>query len=454
MAKTTKASIIEDILLEEILGNKELEADKSEDKTEKSDETQGEKEEGEEEKVEESSKDAQAAIVAKKKASAEKKETVTEADAKTIQTKKAADAQDKGEDIDTDIADTKQEKSKSDPLKSKQAAVANKAPGETEIKEPKKVTEVIVAESADSDEDDAEEKKDEVAETADSDEDDAGTEVVSHDGEEEKKDEEKKDEDEQELGEQEIGEEDDEDLQKCDFSEDIAALDAADSSLSEAYKSKAAAIFEAAVTSKLREKSKALRESYQRQLDKKTAEVSEQMLEQIDRYLTHVAESYVEKNAAVIDANLRSEIAESFIRNLHSVFTEHYVEVPASKRDLTAELENKVKALEESVAKQESRNKVLAEAVVAYKRDEIIENLTKDLAATQAAKVKSLLEGVSYKDAASFRAKVQTIVESYATRPTAKKDINQNPLETITEETQAAGVSIIDQTLNVLKNLK
>jgi hypothetical protein len=418
MAKTTKASIIEDVLLEEILGNKELEADKSEDKTEKSDEAQNDEEE---------------------------KQPVTEADAKALHDTSAAVAQAKGEDLDSELADEKQDKAAKDALKSKQAAIADKAPGEVEPS--KKATEVIVAESADADADDVEKKDDEaeVTETADSEEEEV---VVAHEGEDE---EEKKKKD--ELGEQEIGEEGDEDLEKCDFSDDIAALDAADGSLSEAYKVKAATIFEAAVTSKLREKSKALRESYQRQLDKKSAEVSEQMLDQIDRYLTHVAESYVEKNAAVIDANLRGEIAESFIKNLHSVFTEHYVEVPVAKRDLTAELELKVKSLEEAVATQTSRNKILAESVVAYKRDEIIENLTKDLAATQVSKVKSLLEGVSYKDATSFTAKVATIVESYASRP-AKKDINQNPLETITESTQSSGNSIIDATMKVLSNLK
>lgn len=450
MAKTSKDSIIEDVLLEEILGNKELEADKSEDKTEVSAETPSDNED-DEKAVEESSQKAQAAIVAKKNASGEKKQSVTESDAKAIQAKKADAAQDKGEDIDTDIADTKQEKKKSDPLKSKQSAIADKAPGETELKNP---TEVIVAESADSDEDNNDDENVTVTGDESDSEGEGSTEVVAHDGEDDDgEDDEEEENCETELDEQEIGEEDDEDLKKCDFSEDIAALNAADGSLSEAYKSKAAAIFEAAVTSKLREKSKSLRESYQRQLDKKLADVSEQMLEQVDRYLTHVAESYVEKNAVAIDANLRSDIAESFIRNLHTVFTEHYVDVPASKRDLTVELENKVKALEESVAKQESRNKILAESVVAYKRNEIIADLTEGLAATQAAKVKSLLEGVSYKDAASFRAKVETIVESYTSRP-AKQDINQNHLETITESTQAAGNSIIDQTLNVLKTLK
>ena len=470
MAKTLKASIIEDVLLEEILGNKELEADQSEDKTEMSDEAQDE--EGEKE-VEESAASAQAAIIAKKKEAAEKKHAVTESDAQAIQDKKDTAAIEKGEDIDTDIADTKQVKSgKVDPV----SASANKAPGETDLKNAKKATEVIVAESADSDEDDIKDDEvkendtsyedDEVKVTATADSDEDAEVVVAHDGEDDAEksvegetvvDEDKSeesDEDDSEESEESEDDEEDAELKHCDFSDDIAALDAVDSGLTEAYKTKAAAIFEAAVTSKLREKSKSLRESYQRQLDKKTAAVSEQMLTQIDRYLTHVAESYVEKNVVAIDANLRGELAESFIQNLHSVFTEHYVEVPVAKRDLAAELELKVASLEESVAKQESRNKILAESVVAYKRAEIIESLTESLAATQVSKVKSLLEGVSYKDAVSFRAKVETIVESYTNRP-AKQDINQNPLETITESARSStGNSIIDATLAVLKNLK
>lgn len=219
----------------------------------------------------------------------------------------------------------------------------------------------------------------------------------------EKKDSEESDEDEEESKKEE----------SYDFSEDVKALEAAGEGLSEDYKSKAATIFEAAVTSKIASEKKKLEESFKKKLHDDVNKVAATITEKVDSYLNYVVSNWMEENKVAVEAGLRTELAEGFISALKNVFTENYVEVPASKRDLYAELEGKVAKIEESAkASQDAlteANKKLQE----YQRKAIIAEASKGLAATQVDRLASLTNDVEFMSEEAFTAKVKTIKESY-----------------------------------------
>jgi hypothetical protein len=201
-----------------------------------------------------------------------------------------------------------------------------------------------------------------------------------------------------------------------DFQADLDALVTSDSTLAEGFQQKAATIFEAAVKTKIAEEIDRLEGEYTQSLEEETTEIKSQLVEKVDSYLNYVVEQWMEENQVAIENGLRTEIAESFMDSLKSVFVEHYIEVPESKTDMVDDLAAQVNQLEEQLTKSTEDNIRLNESVHALQRAEIIVESAKDLVATEAEKLKSLVEKIDFEDAETFAKKVATIKESYFTK--------------------------------------
>ena len=197
------------------------------------------------------------------------------------------------------------------------------------------------------------------------------------------------------------------------YSEEVAALASGEESLSEGFKAKAATIFEAAVSAKVAEEKKSLEESFESKLNEEVAEIRDELVEKIDSYLSAVAEEWIKENEVAVDAGLRNEVSEDFMKDLKNLFTEHYIEVPESKIDVVSEAEDKINSLEEQVSDLQVRQYELMEELSGLTREKIIAEAAKELASTDAAKFNSLIEGVEFVDVETFKGKVKTIKESF-----------------------------------------
>ena len=202
-----------------------------------------------------------------------------------------------------------------------------------------------------------------------------------------------------------------------DFEADLDALVSADESLSEGFQEKAATIFEAAVKSKVSEEIDRLEGEYTQSLEEETAAIRSELVEKVDGYLNYVVENWMEENRVAIENGLRTEIAESFMEALKGVFNEHYIDVPDSKADMVDDLAEQVQELEDQLTKATEDNIRLNESVADFRRSEILAEASKDLAATEAEKLKSLVEDVDFEDEATFAKKVATLKESYFAKP-------------------------------------
>lgn len=211
-----------------------------------------------------------------------------------------------------------------------------------------------------------------------------------------------------------------------DFSEDLNALVESEATLSEEFKAKTAVIFEAAVKSKLSEEIDRLESEYETQLAEEVSSIKTDLVEKVDSYLNYVVEQWMEDNALAIQNGLRTEIAEGFMGKLHDLFVESYVEVPDSKVDLIDELAADNEELEESYNDAVAKAMELAEELESYKRDAIIREASRDLAETQVAKLKSLVEDMDFVDEETFEAKVATVKESYFSKQTAQSVISED----------------------------
>jgi hypothetical protein len=209
-----------------------------------------------------------------------------------------------------------------------------------------------------------------------------------------------------------------------DYSEDLDALVSDEATLSEGFRAKAEAIFEATLKSKLSGEIDRLESEYAQNLEEEVGEVQTSMVEKVDNYLNYVVESWMKENEVAVTTGLRTELAEDFMESLQTVFKEHYIEVPEGKADLIDDMADQVSELEESLNKTTEENIKLHETAQSYERADVIREASSGLADTEAEKLASLVESVDFEDKETFTTKVKTIRESYF-----KVDVNETESE-------------------------
>jgi hypothetical protein len=243
----------------------------------------------------------------------------------------------------------------------------------------------------------------------------------------------------------------DERVSAMDLSDDVNALTEG-GELSEEFKKKAATIFEAAVRAKLRSELEHLEETYKTKFESELDEAKNEMAEQVDSYLNYVVEEWMKKNEMAVEHKMKSEIAESFITGLKSLFEEHNIAIPDEQFDMLDAAADKVDELEGKLNEQIEKNIELSTSNDELKRQEILLDVASDLADTEVEKFAGLAENINYETESDFREKVETIKESYFPKaPTSNNDdtaapVNEGGVEVDVPDTMAAYMSAISRT--------
>ena len=197
-----------------------------------------------------------------------------------------------------------------------------------------------------------------------------------------------------------------------DIEEDVNALLEGEE-LSEEFQEKAKTIFEAAITSRVAAIKESLEEQSAAVLAEEIEGVKAELNERVDSYLEYVADEWFTENQLAVEQGLKSEMSESFLSGMKSLFEEHYVTIPEEKYDVLESMVEKLDEMEtklnEQIEKNVSLNSRLAESVA----DGILESVSEGLAATQKEKLASLSESVEFESEESYREKLVTLKESY-----------------------------------------
>ena len=203
--------------------------------------------------------------------------------------------------------------------------------------------------------------------------------------------------------------------------------------LTEEFKAKAKTIFEAAINSKVSEIRATLEEEYSEKLAEEVAEEKEALTERVDSYLEYVSDEWMEENQLAIEHGLKTELTESFLSGMKSLFEENYVSIPEDKYDVLESMVEKLDDMESKLNEQIEKNIHLNGRLAESVADGILESVSGGLAATQKEKLASLAESVEFESEATYRDKLETLKESYFTSTsTARKT------ETLTEGEAAA----------------
>ena len=215
-------------------------------------------------------------------------------------------------------------------------------------------------------------------------------------------------------------------LKTIDVSEHVEALMTGEGDLSEEFKRKAATVFEAAVKSKVRSEVERMEEDYKTELEENINTTKEELTEKVDTYLNYVVEEWMKENELAIERGLKGEIAEDFISGLKQLFEDHYVDVPDEKYDVLEAQSDKISELEAKLNEAIEQSVQMKKSNAGLVKEQVVSEVTTDLADTEIEKFKSLIEDVDYSNEESYREKLGTLKESYFPKnaPTVNETID------------------------------
>ncbi len=217
-----------------------------------------------------------------------------------------------------------------------------------------------------------------------------------------------------------------------DVEQDVQALFEGEE-LSEEFQSKARTIFEAAIKEKVSEIKENLQTAYEQALVEEVASVRDELTERVDAYLEYVADEWIQENQLQVESGLKTEMTESFLEGMKSLFEEHYVSVPEDKYDVLESMVDKLDEMESKLNEQIERNVALNQRLAESNSDVILADVSEGLALSQKEKLASLASNVEFESETDYREKLVKLKESYFPSKTSAPSAHS---ETISEGTQ------------------
>lgn len=243
--------------------------------------------------------------------------------------------------------------------------------------------------------------------------------------------------------------------------------------LSEEFKTKVSAVFEAAVVEAVAEKAAELQEqikTLEEQAAQKEAELQEQLtktseglieqaneygkaiaeeyegkiveasakyeeyvtqymaetvVQKVDAYLDYVAEQWMEENRLAVESGLKTQVSESFMEGLQKLFAEHYIEVPEGKQDIAEEMAERIAEMEQRLNATIEENIEMRKFIREAAKQEVVDSICEGLADTQIERLNTIAEGIEFKDIDQFRQKLEIVRDTMMVESVARPTINK-----------------------------
>ena len=204
--------------------------------------------------------------------------------------------------------------------------------------------------------------------------------------------------------------------------------------LSEEFEEKARTIFEAAVKTKVSEMQASLHEAYENALVEEVASIRTELSERVDSYLEYVADEWFSENALAVEQGLKSEITESFLDGMKSLFEDHYVTIPEEKYDVLESMVDKLDEMEGKLNEQIERNVALNRRLAESTADVVFAEVAEGLADTQKDKLATLAENVEFESDSDYREKLVTLKKSYFPESSSTPSTSENLSEEVSTD--------------------
>ena len=237
-----------------------------------------------------------------------------------------------------------------------------------------------------------------------------------------------------------------------DVEEDLTALLEGEE-LSEEFQNKARTIFEAAIKTKISEVKSELQEQYEKTIVEEVASVKAELAERVDAYLEYVSDEWMSENKLAVEAGLKTEMTDSFLTGMKSLFEDHYVTIPEDKYDVLNSMVEKLDEMEGKLNEQINKNVALNKRLAESTSDVILADVSEGLAVTQKDKLASLAESVEFDGEDNYREKLVTLRNSYfPANPGAPTEKSENLSEGAeTGHQQPAVTGSMESYLNAIR---
>lgn len=200
--------------------------------------------------------------------------------------------------------------------------------------------------------------------------------------------------------------------------------------LSEDFMGKASVVFEAA----LNERTEAIRQTVLAEsaalVEQEVGNAVNELATRLDEYLSYAVDEWMKENKLAVESGIRTEISESFINGLKSLFETHYIEVPENKQDILEDLFSDNQELETSLNEQIQTNMRIKQELEQTAARGIFMEAVSDLTQVDAERLASLANSISYTSPQEFHNKLVVLKENYLkAAPVAAREP-----ETLTEQ--------------------
>ena len=183
--------------------------------------------------------------------------------------------------------------------------------------------------------------------------------------------------------------------------------------LSESFKKKCIAVFEAAVNEKVSMMEQAMLEASKKIIEEQVAQSVGTITEGVDKYLTYVCEEWMTENRLAAEQGMKTEIVENFIHGLKDLFENSFIDVPNEKYNVVDELFEANSELESKLNAQINENLELKNSLIAHQCADAFVQESAGLADTEIEKLAALAEGIEFSTVDQYREKVKLLRESY-----------------------------------------
>jgi hypothetical protein len=223
--------------------------------------------------------------------------------------------------------------------------------------------------------------------------------------------------------------------------EDVNALLSGEE-LSEDFKIKAKTVFEAALNARTEQIEEAIAYQYEQRLAEEVEAITEELTDRLDAYLEYVSEEWLQENALVVEQGLKTEMTESFLQGMKSLFEDHYVTIPEEKYDVLESMVDKLDEMESKLNEQIQRNVALNRRLAESVTEVIFAEVSEGLALSQKDKLASLAENVEFDGEGNYREKLVTLRESYFPKNTGTQRSNSDYIAEETDYSQPVSGSM------------
>jgi len=223
--------------------------------------------------------------------------------------------------------------------------------------------------------------------------------------------------------------------------------------LSEEFMTKASTIFEAVINEKISEVELSLLEQYNDVIEEHTQEITKELAEKLDNYLSYVVEKWVEENELAIETGIRADVAEQFMTGLKELFDNSYVSVPDDKNDLVEQLAEAVVDLQDKLENEIARNIDLRSNVMESRCETILSEVCEGLVDIESDKLRSLAEGIEFETEEQYREKLDILKESYFNGDTiySEDDVSSSDNQIVENAHMQSYMSALSKTSKVAR---